>query len=166
MGSRSSDLYDAIFEVDATHEFDLFEDSDDDVPALRSLASRESLQQGGSTPQLGQRPSSLPRSPRREPSSPVLSPRRRVLSHLSTVVQPTGSAEISSQGPQSPLTKLFGPRLQLEHHTVAHVEASVKRMEGLLEDIRELPVRRLKDEMKELQVGPCWNLSLDSSESR
>lgn len=34
----------------------------------------------------------------------------------------------------------------------AHNDAGFRRIEGLLEDIKDLPVRRLKDEMKELQV--------------
>jgi hypothetical protein len=38
----------------------------------------------------------------------------------------------------------------------AIAEASVKQIEILLENVKELPVQKLKDEMKELQVGFPW----------
>ena len=38
--------------------------------------------------------------------------------------------------------------------------AGVKRLETLVEGIKDLPVHRLKDEMKELQVGVERNVSL------
>lgn len=33
------------------------------------------------------------------------------------------------------------------------LDSSINRIEALLEDCRELPVRKLKDEMKDLQVS-------------
>lgn len=35
----------------------------------------------------------------------------------------------------------------------ATAEAGIRRIEALAEDIKRLPVNKLKDEMKELQVG-------------
>lgn len=150
-GSGSSDLYEAIFDVDTPD--DLFEDSDEEFrPALRSVTSRESLQPGPSlpNPRPQRRPSSLPRPPRGDHSSPNGSPRHRLASHLSPLVHPSNSAEIpSNAGSRSPLSMLFGSRLQPENAT----DTAIKKMEAIVEDMRGLPVQRLREEMKELQVS-------------
>ena len=55
----------------------------------------------------------------------------------------------------SPLARLFAPRLQAtrsESAAVEHAEIAVKKVEALLDDMRELPVQKLKEEMKEVQV--------------
>lgn len=67
---------------------------------------------------------------------------------------------------KSPLAKLYGPRqrsLSListpvdEQPSMSQKGAAttVKQMENVLEAMRDLPVQRLKDEMKELQVCHC-----------
>jgi hypothetical protein len=62
----------------------------------------------------------------------------------------TGSAEHSAS---SPLARLYAPRTPgAEERAVMSAEGAARRVEGLLEDMRELPVQKLKDEMKELQV--------------
>lgn len=55
---------------------------------------------------------------------------------------------------------LFAQRMAppTDSYAAASVEASVRRVEALVEDIRELPVQRLKDEMKELQVLSIFSL--------
>ena len=153
VGSNSSDLYEAIFDVELTHEFDLFnEESEDEFLALRSVPSHESL----STSPRKLRPPSLTRSLHGgDPPSPQRSQGRNV------GLQPTHFARPPSptdqQGGRSPLARLFAPRLQASRSeqtaAVEHAEASVRRVEAVLNDIRDLPVRKLKDEMKELQVG-------------
>jgi hypothetical protein len=141
VGSNSSDLYDAIFDVDVTGEFDLFEDSDNDFPALRSLTSRESLQPGPERKRL----SSVQKSPRREFSTSRGSPRLQISRNLSPIAMPATSTEIS-----------LGEGLKFEppqtDTLTAGVDVSIKRVEALLDGMRDLPVQRLKDEMKELQV--------------
>ncbi|KAJ7903703.1 receptor-activated Ca2+-permeable cation channel [Mycena olivaceomarginata] len=149
VGSTSSNLYEAIFEVDGPTGPGLFDESDDeDFPQLRSFASHDTLR---SADRVQRRPVSLaPRSPHRTTSpGPHGSPRRRLLSALDLGV---ASAEIPSSG-RSPLAKFFahvdpppvGPAGQ------GHVEATMRRVETMMEDLRELPVHRLKDEMRELQ---------------
>jgi hypothetical protein len=150
VGSSSTDLYEAIFDVELPHELDLFE-SEDDHPAIHAIRSYESLRPGRSR----QRPSSHSRSFRdSEAYSPLPSPRAH--GSISPGHFLGASEQQGSLGGRSPLTRLFAPRLvqasQSEGAIVEHVDAAVKKIESLLHDIRELPVRRLRDEMKELQV--------------
>ncbi|KAJ7707806.1 hypothetical protein B0H17DRAFT_1034111 [Mycena rosella] len=110
-------------------------------PQLRSIASRETMT---STPaDVRRRPSRVSlaaRSPHRGERSPL-----RPLSGLDVGVS---SAEVSTAG-RSPLSKFFA-------HVdpppgSGNIEASVRRVETMLDEMRELPVHRLKDEMRELQ---------------
>jgi len=154
VGSTSSDLYEAIFDVDMPDDFELFDDSDDDFPELRSFRDTvhtASRARTPSTKRVRKRPASVARSPLRDDPSPRGSPRRR---HTSLVTLPSdnaiaNSAEVDS-GSRSPLARLFGQRLESTPLS-AHIEASVKRVETILDDMRDLPVQRLKDEIKELQ---------------
>ena len=66
---------------------------------------------------------------------------------------------MQTTAPQSPLTQLFAPRREVSgaYEKVAFPGGAsdaegMKRLEALVQDIKELPVNRLKDEMKELQV--------------
>jgi hypothetical protein len=153
VGSSSSDLYNAIFDAENSHsqDFDLFDEDDDNTPALRSLASRESLKPSTSAPGVTRKPSSPPGTPPRERRTPQASPKRRMPQTLSPLI--TLSADVPSGPDQSPLSRLFRQRPAPEYHAAAvGAEASVRRVEALLDDIRDLPVNRLKDDMKELQV--------------
>lgn len=153
VGSTPSDLYDAIFEVESgrVFEFEGFEDDDEEeIPALRSLNSYD-----GETIRVRRRTSSHPQSVNHggggngggggDTDSPPRSPRRRNISlttsHLTSIDLPTLPS-------RSPLAKLFAPR-----SISSPVEGGdgVRKIEVLLEEIRDLPVTRLKDEMKELQ---------------
>ncbi|KAL1940266.1 hypothetical protein VTO73DRAFT_9218 [Trametes versicolor] len=87
-------------------------------------------------------------SPVSPTSSPRLSPRPRN-APLPTII-PSTSSEIPTLGPRSPLGKLFGPRRD-GAFAAASMEAGMKRVETLVEEVKMLPVNRLKDEMKELQ---------------
>lgn len=163
VGSTSQDLFEAIFEVETEHQSELFADGsdDDEFLPLRSYASRENLstsaRRAGSPtparPRIQKRPSSLKPSSQRG-SSPLGSPRLRAHS----LIDPVTSAEIPSLGTQSPLARLFmrrSPGLPDRDAVAAasHVEASVKKIDALFDDLRDLPVQGLKDEIKELQVN-------------
>ncbi|KAJ8078670.1 hypothetical protein PM082_012953 [Marasmius tenuissimus] len=140
MGSASADLYDAIFDVEAEHDSDLFGPTadDDELPMLRSFHSRERLPGGGG------RLSPTPSSHRQRPASisittttPHGSPRPRI----STNLEPETT-------PASPLARLFNR----ESLTVApaQLNASVRRIEAVVENIKD-PVHGLREEIKELQ---------------
>jgi len=181
MGTDLHDLYGAIFDVepDLTEEDgELFADREQDRVGLHSWASRESDRADTHTPPLtlqplhelstperqvraGSRASSLPRS---RPGLSGGSPRIRKLSLRPSLAEPhrvTG-AEAQNLGPLSPLARLFSNRLSepdpsgiapspVDAQKLARVEEGVRRVQELLEDVRELPVSKLKDEMRELQ---------------
>ncbi|RDB26026.1 Calcium channel YVC1 [Hypsizygus marmoreus] len=145
VGSSSNGVYEAIFDVDFTSEMELFDDSDDDFPTLQSFQS--STRNGGlqttPTPKRKKlRPSSL------GPPSPRGSPRARSLNP--PVVEPSHSAELPASSSRSPLAVLFGSRMP-SSDSVTRVEATANRIEVLMKDLHELPVQKLKEEMKDLQ---------------
>lgn len=157
VGSTTSELYEAIFDVEVSSEFEFFEESDDEPRTLRSLHSRESMRPSPSpTPRRQKRPASID-PPLREPllqrNAPMI--RASPLSPLAPV-----PPDASSSSARSPLAMLFAQRMAppTDSYAAASVEASVRRVEALVEDIRELPVQRLKDEMKELQVLSIFSL--------
>ncbi|TEB34488.1 receptor-activated Ca2+-permeable cation channel [Coprinellus micaceus] len=174
VGSTSNDLFEAIFDVDMTSEYDPFEDmaDEDDVLALRSRHSRETLGLGvtaeeGKMKERSRRPQRLA-TPTRSPipGSPAsvklslneASPRQRVQSMLSpmdAVSMLSPDVVSSTSSGRSPLARLFTGRFTNSRHVsgsgVAQVEAGIRRIEALLEDVSELPVQTLKEEMKELQ---------------
>ncbi|KAH8100884.1 hypothetical protein BXZ70DRAFT_936367 [Cristinia sonorae] len=183
VGSSTTDLYDAIFDVDLSesHGLGLFDDDDeeDEHAEMRSIASRDGRTgdtegAGGlstplptTAPNLNRRPSSISRPPnspagrshrsrsaRRDPASPSGSPRPRRV-HLPSNIQPSVSAEIQTIGPRSPLSRLYTGRTMsnVSQSAAVHAthEAGIKKLEAAVEDIRGLPVNKLKDEMKELQ---------------
>ncbi|KAJ7773071.1 receptor-activated Ca2+-permeable cation channel [Mycena metata] len=150
VGSASSDLYEAIFEIDATGPA-LFEDSDEeeDYPQLRSVASHDTITSAERVRRRPSRVSLAGRSPRRSERSPHGSPRLRPLSGVAGLDVGVSSAEVSSGG-RSPLARFFS-HVDPPSPSTGHTEASLRRVETLLEDLRDLPVHRLKDEMRELQ---------------
>ncbi|KAG7092355.1 hypothetical protein E1B28_008715 [Marasmius oreades] len=136
VGSASADLYDAIFDVEAEHEIDFVEAPDDEIPMLRSFHSRERLSGRGLSPTPAppaQRPSSIHVS-RTNNSTPQGSPLPRISAHLEPEV------------PTSPIGRLF----TRETTGTAQLNASVKRMEAIVDDIKD-PVHGLREEIKELQ---------------
>lgn len=174
MGSNSRDLYDAIFDVEVSHEFELFdgEGPDDELPALRSRKpSRENLTQNMSG-RNGRSHTASPAPARRRNTSLRLEmpsgsgspgPRSRKLSALSPLFESFSSTEVPAlAGGKSPLTRLFSFRqstpaapeetISQNPNLAAESASTLKKMESLLDDMRDLPVQQLKDEMKELQV--------------
>ena len=87
-------------------------------------------------------------SPEPGAASPSSSPRPR--NAALPAINPPSSTEVPASGPRSPLGALFGRRERVV--SMAGVEASVKRVETLVDEVKRMPVNRLKDEMKELQV--------------
>lgn len=187
VGVNSKSVHDAIFDVEMSEEaedalLDELQLEDDDEPALRSLASRESIRwrQKSRTRTPSSRrirvDTNLPPSPTSGVPSPEppLSPRRqRRDTGLSLEIGPSGGLNVPNLQPQrsSPLARLFsGPRLMSPTSEITVVPPtdspmpdetaeSMRRIEGVLDEIRSLPIRGLKDEMKELQVSSCATFS-------
>lgn len=190
-GSSSSDLFEAIFDVELDEaEYELFlDDSDDEanVPALRSFQSRENVLvgQGGRRSSI----SPLPRIQTRHtsssgPTSTHAGERSGNPGSTSNTMSPVdfvAASEVPSLSTnRSPLYRLFRSRLvstpgvvqsvatsesavaaaQIATQAAMHTETSVRHIETLLETVSELPVYKLKDEMKELQVRPPCKVSL------
>ena len=139
VGSTASDLYDAIFDVEYNQEPGFFQESDDE--RLHRIQSQ---------------PESPAAKLRRESPSPersasagrVTSPRLRVQSMMTIPEAPGSEAFMRDRG-KSPLTRLFTNKSSTEVHLP---QASLKKVEALMDEVRDLPVQRLRDEMKELQV--------------
>jgi len=172
-GSASNDLFEAIFdiELDETDELFLDESDGEDVAALRSFHSRENFRDD----RRGSSMSPLPRLQTRGPSSPSTSTHagERGRDPGSNIVFP---ADVSEAPPlsvnPSPLSRLFRSRLlstpgiiqsaappeltvaaaQAATRAAMNTETSARHIETLLEAVSELPVHKLKEEMKELQV--------------
>ncbi|KAF9024917.1 hypothetical protein BDZ89DRAFT_1161975 [Hymenopellis radicata] len=153
VGSASSDLYEAIFDVEEDHAsgvIDIFDESDDEfpVPHLRSYHSRENLDAGYGR---SRRPASMGPATRRR-FSPSRSPGGRLSREISpaTVRNSTHlSAEVPST-PRSPLGRLF-TRGSSPLASESQTEATARKVDALVEDLKDLSVHRLKDEMRELQ---------------
>jgi len=163
MGASTGNLYDAVFDANISEEPDLFLEADEERPALRSLASAENVRADRS---LSRTPTRRTASPIRRNQSPggLESPRKpRGLPPLRTIVDRSSAAEVPSIGRHSPLAKLFMPRLQTPTSAVmgdtlgtdlvppTPTHPAISKMETLLEEFKNLPVARMREEMKELQ---------------
>ena len=178
MGTNLHDVYEAIFEVEpdlVEEDEELFEDREQDRVGLHSWMSRETGRNGTHTPppqmnllpeshipespvRAGRRASSFPRTQQSQSSR---SPRSRKLNLRPSPAEPlrVGASEAQSVGPRSPLSRLFANRMSeadtgpspVEAQKLDKVEEGVRRVQELLEDVRELPVTKLKEEMRELQ---------------
>jgi len=175
MGTNLHDVYEAIFDVepDLVEDYeDLFQDREQDRVGLHSWTSRESGRNGTHTPPQMNLPSEshIPESPARashrtssfprtQPGQSGRSPRTRKLSLRPSLAEPLRAiaAEALGPGPRSPLSRLFGNRLSEADagpspvEKLDRVEEGVRRVQELLEDVRELPVSKLDNEMRELQ---------------
>ena len=169
-GSSTNDLFQAIFDVEFDEaDYGLFLDESDgeaDLTALSSFHSRENLRDG-------RKSSPVPKIRTRYPSGLGDTPnnaRSGDPGSSNTVFPGDQSSPLSIN--QSPLTRLFRSRLssnpgiiqptasaeaavaaaQVATRAAMNTETSARHIETLLETVRELPVHKLKDEMKELQV--------------
>ncbi|PPR00897.1 hypothetical protein CVT24_000382 [Panaeolus cyanescens] len=174
VGSTSDDIYDAIFEVNDEGS-DIFQGYGDDFdhPTLRSIHSRENIRgragRGASVspvPRIRkQRPTSIGQTDSRSSRSPRASPKPRAsgLESLAPIDVASPEAMTPVTPVRSPLSRLFGARFnsanaqetspvaQLAAQAAANSQNSVRHIEQLLEAVHELPVKKLRDEMKELQ---------------
>jgi hypothetical protein len=177
MGTNLNDVYEAIFEAgpDVIEEDEeLFADREQDHIGLHSWNSRERGRNGTHTPphtsmpelhipespaRASRRASSIPRP---QPGQSSSSPLTRKLSLRPSLAEPlraSAAAGAQGLGPHSPLSRLFGARRSdvdggpspVDVQKLDKVEEGVRRVQELLEDVRELPVARLKEEMRELQ---------------
>ncbi|KAF8529803.1 hypothetical protein JB92DRAFT_2859750 [Gautieria morchelliformis] len=157
VGSRTTDLHKVIFDVEVP-PMDLFDEAEEEeTRALRSFRSRESLDKH-QAPDLrfsrtqGSGHSSPRPSERLPPTSPGLRPR----SHS------RHPAELSSSDLlASPLARIYTRRplsvpdviegVPTVGESVEDILGSIRKVEVMMEGISELPVARLRTEMKELQ---------------
>jgi hypothetical protein len=147
VGSKSTDLYDVIFEVEGSRDFNLFHDSENVDAGVPSLAV------------LPASPSS--RSPSRghvtllDNQQTPRSARKRKVSTLAPLQEVSSNAKVLSLDTATPLSKLFShsrPLTAIDHEG----GVDLQRMQNLLDQYRDLPIRRLQDELKEMQVcGYC-----------
>ncbi|KAG1825078.1 hypothetical protein EV424DRAFT_701665 [Suillus variegatus] len=159
VGSKSAELYEAIFEVEDSRDFELFDDSEVDETSLRSLLTSRHEDSGSSPisePRRHKRSASLSKKSQSQP------PRTRKVSALPALSEPSGTRKILHLNTSTPVTSLFLQRFNDPSSTppvemlpditnMDRLDSSINRIEALLEDCRELPVRKLKDEMKDLQ---------------
>ena len=176
-GSSTDDLFQAIFnvELDETDDrlfLDESADGEADPTVLSSFHSRENLRDDvKSTP--------VPKIRTRYPSSLGSTPTNARIGDpgSSNTVFPVDQSSPSSI--QSPLTRFFRSRLtsnpgivepaatseaavaaaQVATRAAMNTESSARHIETLLETVRELPVNKLKEEMKELQVCHLFEIS-------
>jgi hypothetical protein len=140
VGSTASDLYGAIFDVEYIQEPGFFQDSDDERPPPAPVQSPPE------SPLAKVRKES-PSPERSDSAGRVTSPRLRVQSMI-TIPEAPGSEFMRMRG-KSPLTRLFTNKSTTEVHLP---QASLRKVEALMDEVRDLPVQRLRDEIKELQV--------------
>ncbi|KAJ3880999.1 receptor-activated Ca2+-permeable cation channel [Lentinula edodes] len=151
VGSTTADIYEAIFDVEAENDAELFTELDDDeAPALRSFRYISNPTSPTST-QTRRRPASLAPSVsiRRDPS-PLPSPQR--LRPISSDLDFSSSGEVPTQN-KSPLARLFvrTPSDNPVSAAANSVEVSVRKVEALVSEMKGLPLGRVREEMKELQ---------------
>ncbi|KAF9048651.1 receptor-activated Ca2+-permeable cation channel [Panaeolus papilionaceus] len=174
VGSTSNDIYDAIFEVndEGSDIFLGYDEGEYNIPALRSIHSRENVRERAGR---GASVSPVPRIRKKRPTShgrpgspsnsPRASPRRRPLGvETLAPIEVTSPEAMSPITPaKSPLLRLFGTRFtsanaqeaspvaQMAAQAAANSQNSVRYIEQLLEAVHELPVKKLREEMQELQ---------------
>jgi hypothetical protein len=168
-GSSTNNLFEAIFDIELDEaDYGLFLDESDgeaDLAELNSFHSMENFRHD-------RRSSPVPKIRTRYPSnlghSPTNAEERSGEPGSSKTLFPRDQSSPSSIN-QSPLTRLFRSRLsstqgpaasseaavaaaQVATRAAMNTETSTRHIETLLETVRELPVHKLKEEMKELQV--------------
>jgi len=160
VGRRTNDLHEALFVVE-TGDMPLFEDNDDeDFIGLRQFPSRESLgkRRAARISYLSQATRSNPTSPKHTPKALPSSPPQSRSPSRQTRRGPEADA------PASPLAKMYSRRpvsmvdvREGEEHSMQEVLAGLRKVEHVMESINDLPVGRLRAEIKDLQVSSCLN---------
>lgn len=169
VGSRTKDLHTRIFEIEVT-PMDLFDAEEGEVRVMWPSQSRESLNvhrtQG---PYISQTRPSAPPSPISSEGVPPTSPglRHRSGSRQRNPVELSANDLMSS-----PLARIYNrrplsvPDLQegavAVGETVEDILSSIRKVEHMMEGMNELPVGRLRGEIKDLQVSLSSSRSLGS----
>jgi hypothetical protein len=149
------------------------------TPTKEKRRGKKRFESPSPVPQIRTRQPSSSRIPSERGESSHNSPRLRrlSLSNLNTddIINSPEVVTTTTMSTRSPLANLFAskflspptgdfPREEGSNVSQAargaaqaatSVEASVRKIEALFDDVKELPMHKLKDEMKELQVGFC-----------
>lgn len=155
VGSKSADLYDVIFEVEGSRDFNLFHDSENEDAGVPSLAAVSVIPASPSS-----RSSSNGRTTLLNSHQTPRSARKRKVSSLAPLQEVSSNAKVLSLDTTTPLSKLFShsrPVTATDHEGGSNLQ----RVQSLLDQYRDLPIRRLQDEMKEMQVRGCCGIDRD-----
>ncbi|KAG9315069.1 hypothetical protein JVU11DRAFT_4181 [Chiua virens] len=142
VGSKSGGLYDIIFEVEESRDFNLFHGPEHEAGEALSLAAA-SLLVASPSPRSPTRP--LPDSQQTPRSA-----RKRKTSTLASLQEISSNAKVLSLDTTTSLAKLFShsrPATAVEPEHGANMQG----MQTLLDQYRDLPTHRLQEEMKEIQ---------------
>ncbi|KAL4074947.1 hypothetical protein V8B97DRAFT_1948619 [Scleroderma yunnanense] len=151
-GSQAADLYDVIFEVEDSRDFNLFSEVDQEDASELSPMAPSTVPASSSSPTP---PTRLSVQVEDQPNSSFF--RRRKISRLTPLEETSSTAKILSLETTTPITRLFSkptlPSLKVDSSGAAQLECEggLRRLQSLVEECRELPVTRIRDEMKELQ---------------
>ncbi|KAF8440310.1 hypothetical protein L210DRAFT_3760506 [Boletus edulis BED1] len=142
VGSKSTDLYDVIFEVEESRDFSLFHDpEDEDARTTVSVLPASPL---SPSPSRG-------RTSLLDSQQAPRSPRKRKVSTLTPLQEVSSNAKLLSLDTNTPLSRLYSPArpvTAIDHEDECH---HLHRMQSLLDQYRDLPIRCLQDEVKEMQ---------------
>jgi hypothetical protein len=166
MRNNGTNLMGAIFEIDLPSDEmgNLFPEETNSFDLSRRT-SRMSVTAADRNLEVPQSPTSFTRRRSRTPSRRGVS-RPPPVNATSLAVAASTPAPPADQDPpvqhdiyDSPLTRLFSRRSMVPKHSDANMgweEAigSFKRVETLLEAAKEMPVGKLREDIKELQVRP------------
>ncbi|KAG8213231.1 hypothetical protein J3R82DRAFT_11697 [Butyriboletus roseoflavus] len=145
VGSKSTDLYDVIFDVEESRDFNLFYDSENEDGEVTSLAAVSIVPASPAS-----RSPSYGRTALLDSQQTPRSARKRKISTLAPLQEVSSNAKVLSLDTTTPLSKLFShsrPVTAIDHESGGNLQ----RMQTLLDQYRDLPIRRLEDEMKEIQ---------------
>ncbi|KIJ51512.1 hypothetical protein M422DRAFT_26918 [Sphaerobolus stellatus SS14] len=161
VGTRTHDLHEALFAVEAS-EMSIFEEhGEDDIIGLRAFPSRESLGRhraphsplllpnaGPSNPSS---PKVMPLSPRLPPFTPTRA-RSRSQNRQERHVDLEPPSPLARMYARRPISMVDGVREGAEQdQSIQDILAGIKKVEHVMESINDLPVGRLRAEIKELQ---------------
>lgn len=153
VGSKSTDLYDVIFEVEESRDFNLFHDSENEDGEVTSLAAVSILPASPAMSRSLSRGHSVFLDSQQTPRST----RKRKISTLAPLEEVSSNAKVLSLDTTTPLSKLFShsrPVTAVDHESGDNSQ----RIQTLLDQYRDLPICRLQDDMKEIQVCGCCDI--------
>lgn len=152
VGSKSTDLYDVLFEVEESRDFNLFHDSENEDGEATSLTAVSIVPASPVS-----RSSSRGRTTLLDSQQTPRSARKRKISTLAPLQEVSSNAKVLSLDTTTPLSKLFShsrPVTAIDHESGGNLQ----RIQTLLDQYRDLPIRRLQDDMKEMQVCGCCDI--------